>query len=580
MDYFCRCELAPRVRHRYFHSALLRLLRCRAGEDAVFHAVKQPALMTPAPKALLAFDASAALRYRAGSISNRKARIPMPVLQWLTREQDLRAAGKAPYRLLNEEGRYGDPAASNMLIQGDNLDALKALLPYYAGKVKCIYIDPPYNTHSAFEHYDDNLEHTKWLSMMYPRLEILRKLLNENGTLWINIDANELHYIKIILDEIFGRNNFISQITWQRKYSVSNNFKGLASICDYILIYKNVYFIPNLLPRSDDSKSRYSNPDDDPRGPWKPVDYLNQAAPEKRPNLCYNIINPNTGYIVKNTKKAWKYDKTTHAKHIKENRIWWGIKGNNTVPALKLFLSEVRDGMTPHNWWPHEDTGHTDEAKKENIALFGPLSTFDTPKPERLIQRILHIATNPGDLVLDSFLGSGTTAAVAHKMGRRYIGVEIGEHAVTHCIPRLQKVIEGEQGGISKAVNWQGGGGFRFYRLGEAVFAEDGSIRPDVTFAQLAAHVWFTETGVPLSGRPDSPLLGVHDGTACYLLYNGILGDRSAAGGNVLTGRVLGILPPHDGPKVVYGERSMFSPARLKALGITFKQTPYDIKGR
>lgn len=221
-----------------------------------------------------------------------------------------------------------------------------------------------------------------------------------------------------------------------------------------------------------------------------------------------------------------------------------------------------------------------DDLLSNNLHNEGGVSFPKGKKPEALIKRILELTTAPGDLVLDSFLGSGTTAAVAHKMGRRYIGVEIGEHAVTHCIPRLQKVIEGEQGGISKAVNWQGGGGFRFYRLGEAVFAEDGAIRPDVTFSRLAAHVWFAETGVPLSRRPDSPLLGVHDGTACYLLYNGILGDRSAAGGNVLTGRVLGILPPHDGPKVVYGERSMFSPARLKELGITFKQTPYDIKGR
>ena len=239
--------------------------------------------------------------------------------------------------------------------------------------------------------------------------------------------------------------------------------------------------------------------------------------------------------------------------------------------------------MTPHNWWSHEDVGHTDEAKKENIALFGPNATFETPKPERLIQRVLHIATNPGDLVLDSFLGSGTTAAVAHKMGRRYIGIEIGEHAVTHCIPRLQKVMEGEQGGISKAVEWEGGGGFRFYRLGEAIFDDNGQVRKDIHFPQLAAHIWFSETKTPWHGLADgdtNPLLGIHEGTAYYLLFNGILKDKSVQGGNVLTSKTLQALPSHTGPKIIYGERCLFSPARLAQLDITFKHTPYDIKGR
>jgi adenine-specific DNA-methyltransferase len=205
---------------------------------------------------------------------------------------------------------------------------------------------------------------------------------------------------------------------------------------------------------------------------------------------------------------------------------------------------------------------------------------FDTVKPEQLIQRVFEIATSPGDLVLDSFLGSGTTAAVAHKMGRRYIGIEIGEHAETHCVPRLKKVIEGEQGGISEAVNWQGGGGFRFYRLGASVFDADGRINPDIRYAHLAAHVWFTETHTPLTAPPDSPLLGIHNGIAYYLLFNGILGDKRPEGGNVLTSKVLAMLPPFDGPKVIYGEASRFGPERLQWERITFKQTPYDIKSR
>ena len=232
----------------------------------------------------------------------------------------------------------------------------------------------------------------------------------------------------------------------------------------------------------------------------------------------------------------------------------------------------------------NREVGHNQEAKKEINALFGASNAFDTPKPERLIQRILHIATNPGDLVLDSFLGSGTTAAVAHKMGRRYIGIEMGDHAVSHCVPRLNKVIDGEQGGISKSVGWRGGGGFRFYRLGPPVFDEEGHIRSDIRFSVLAAHVYFSETGRPWRGNSASPFLGLHDGRAYALLYNGILGDK----GNVLTRATLAVIRQEiahkdanfAGPLTVYGEQSRLTPATLDQQGIVFKQTPYDIKAR
>jgi len=363
----------------------------------------------------------------------------------------------------------------NKLIFGDNLLALKALEQDYSGRVKCIFIDPPYNTGNAFEHYDDGLEHSIWLSLIRSRIEIIRNLLSNDGSVWITIDDKEVHYLKVVCDEIFGRENFRTMVTWQRKYSVSNNFKGIATICDYILVYsKSSDFNNNLLPRTEESTARYTNLDKDARGPWKAVDYLNQATPEKRPNLCYDIVNPNTGDVIKNTKKAWKYSKETHEKHVEDNRLWWGVDGRNTTPALKRFLSEVRDGMTPHNWWPHEDAGHTDEAKKEMISLFGARNVFDTPKPERLLKRILEISTNPGDLVLDSFAGSGTTGAVAQKMGRSWIMVELGEHCHTHIIPRLRKVVDNEdEGGISRAVDWQGGGGFRYYTLAPSVLEKD-----------------------------------------------------------------------------------------------------------
>jgi adenine-specific DNA-methyltransferase len=265
-------------------------------------------------------------------------------------------------------------------------------------------------------------------------------------------------------------------------------------------------------------------------------------------------------------------------------RVYWGRHGNSQ-PSIIRFLSEV-EGLVPWTWWPHEEVGHTDESKKECNLLFGADVSFGTPKPERLIERLIHIATNPGDLVLDSFLGSGTTAAVAHKMGRRYIGIEMGEHAVTHCAPRLRKVIDGEQGGVSEAVNWKGGGGFRFYRLGPPVFDADGRIRADIKFPVLAAHVWFSETGAPWNGKGKSPLLGVEKGRAYALLYNGILGDKTPAGGNVLTRATLAILRAKmarkgfDGPLTVYGEACRLGAEALARESVTFKQTPYDVKAR
>jgi adenine-specific DNA-methyltransferase len=280
--------------------------------------------------------------------------------------------------------------------------------------------------------------------------------------------------------------------------------------------------------------------------------------------------------------RCWSMIEPEFRKLEAAGRIYWG-KDGKAQPSVVRYLSEV-EGMVPWTWWPHEEVGHTDESKKEANALFGADVSFGTPKPERLMQRIIQIASNPGDLVLDSFLGSGTTAAVAHKMGRHWIGIEMGEHAVTHCKPRLDKVIAGEQGGISGAVGWSGGGGYRFYRLGEPVFDADGAIAADIRFPTLAAHVWFSETGTPYSGDGASPLLGVHDGTAYALLYNGILGDRSVSGGNVLTSALLDRLRADangwSGSMVIYGEASRLGAARLKDEGVTFKQTPYDVKAR
>ena len=507
----------------------------------------------------------------------------MPLLHWLTRDKDIHAASETPYRLLEEvrELSCGERDTANMLIQGDNLDTLKALLPYYAGKVKCVFIDPPYNTRSAFEHYDDNLEHTKWLAMIYPRLELLRELLSEDGSIWVTIDDNEAHYLKVIMDEIFGRANFIQNVIWQKKFSPQNDAKFISDQHDHVLVFsknKSTFNINKII--HIDKIDRSKNMDDDPRGVWKSVDYTCNKNKNERPNLYYAIIQPNTGDEIWPKETAvWRYSEERHLKNVNASLVYWGKNGKNAVPRFKKFEGLEVTGDVPVSLWLHQDVGNTQEARKESIN-FNNDEPFSTPKPERLIQRILQIATNANDLVLDSFLGSGTTAAVAHKMGRRYIGIEMGDHAMTHCAPRLQKVIEGEQGGISEAVGWKGGGGFRFYRLGVPVFDESGHVAPEIRFAPLAAHIWFLETGIPYSGNADSPLLGSHEGIGYYLLYNGILGDNRPESGNVLTTKVVACLPPHDGPKVIFGEGCLLSDERLKSREIMFRQIPYDIKAR
>ncbi|NOH00501.1 MAG: site-specific DNA-methyltransferase [Anaerolineales bacterium] len=506
----------------------------------------------------------------------------MPILHWLNDEEARKTSSRVPYRLLeaDETLSYGDPNAENMLIRGDNLEALKALLPYFAGRIKCIYIDPPYNTRSAFEHYDDNLEHSIWLSTMYPRLEMLRDLLANDGSIWISIDDSEAHYLKILLDEVFGRENFIASNVWQKRYSRENR-GAIGDVHEYVVVYAkdpDVFKITrNKIPPTSEQLKVYKNPNNDPNGPWRGIPMTAQGY---RPNQMYPITTPTGVVHYPPEGRCWSMIESEYQKLLSAGRIYFG-KDGNSQPNVIRYANEI-EGFVPWTWWTSDEVGHTDESKKEMHSLFGKESAFETPKPERLLQRVIAIATNPGDLVLDSFLGSGTTAAVAHKMGRRYIGIEMGDHAITHCVPRLKKVVDGEQGGITEDVNWQGGGGFHFYKLGESIFDEEGKINPSVRFRTLAAHVWFTETHTPLEIRSKkaSPLLGVHNGIAYYLLYNGILGDKSKDGGNVLTGKILASLPPYQGQKVIYGELTTFNSQRLARENIIFKQVPYDIKAR
>ena len=568
----------------------------------------------------------------------------MPTLNWIGKDAVVKHHKDVPFRLLEPvpDLACGDSASGNLIVQGDNLHALKALLPRYAGQVKCIYIDPPYNTGNEGWVYNDNVNspeirrwlgevvgkegetldrHDRWLCMMYPRLVLLKQFLREDGAIFVSIDDNEVASLKFLLDEIFGRANFVVQIEWQKRYTRSNNTIGFTTVVEHLLVYaKTSVFTPNLVAKGEEADARYTNPDNDPRGPWKAIPFLNPLSPAERPNLVYDIVQPNTGEILQAMRKAWRASRETYEQYLSENRLYWGRDGKARTPTIKRFLSEVRDGMPPINFWDHRFAAHTDIANQELKDIFDDKS-FPTPKPSQLIQRVLQVATDRDSLILDSFAGSGTTAHAVLKQNaddggsRRFILVEMDETiARTVTAERVRRVAQGYTNAKGQAVEGLGGS-FQFCRLSaEPLFDADGQIRRDVRFAQLAEFVWFAETGTgyspasfraeqsadpesskPLHGPLDSrfrgndegerghdewgrsPLLGIFEGRAIYLLYNGILKDRSVAGGNVLTGPVFDALPAFAGPKVIYAAANRMG-GRLAREGITFKQTPYALE--
>lgn len=380
----------------------------------------------------------------------------------------------------------------NMLIHGDNLLGLKALENLYAGKIKCIYIDPPYNTGKAFDHYDDNIEHSIWLSLMVDRLLLFYKLLKDDGSLWISIDDDERDYLKILCDEIFGRNNFVASVIWQKKGSRSNDAKWFSDNHDYILVYAKdkSKWRPNKLSRGDGIPKGYSNPDNDPRGPWTSTI---MSAKSGSDSLLYEITTPSGRKVLPPSGRFWSCSQQTFEKWKVENRIWFGPKGDN-APRKKTFLADVQDGLVPLTVWLRDEVGDNQEAKHEIKALKLSEIPFDTPKPERLLERIINIASNENDIVLDSFLGSGTTIAVAHKMKRRWVGIEMEDTAYIYCKPRLDKIINGdEKGGVTKSTGWTSGGGYKFYELAPTLINEDSFgqsvINPEYNSDMLAAAI-------------------------------------------------------------------------------------------
>lgn len=400
-------------------------------------------------------------------------------LTWVGKENRPRVEPRIlledPTRSYHAKSRVTDnDVFDNRLIFGDNLLALKALEQDFSGKIRCVFIDPPYNTGSAFEHFEDGVEHSIWLSMMRDRLEIIRRLLSPDGSLWITIDDNEAHYLKVLCDEVFGRPNFVVSIAWQKSFAKKNKAQVSGSHDHILVISRDITQLRrNLLPR--ESSSQFKNPDKDPRGDWQSVAYhVKSEDSEKRKAYRYPITIPSGREVLPPTGRHWNGlpDRTNSLRA--DNRLWFGEDGDS-LPRIKVFLSEVQEGIVPDTWWTHEEVGSNQDSKKEMLELFPGVEPFSTPKPERLLMRILTIASNPGDYVLDSFAGSGTTGAVAHKMGRRWIMVELGDQCNSLIVPRMKKVIEGsDTGGVTPALKWKGGGGFRYYRLAPSLLAKDG----------------------------------------------------------------------------------------------------------
>ena len=534
----------------------------------------------------------------------------MPELNWIGKQYVVNHAEEVPFRLLRKEpeSSEGTEDSGNMILHGDNLEALKSLLPYYQSRVKLVFIDPPYNTGNESWSYNDRMNapklrkwfgkvvggegedlsrHDKWLCMMYPRLELLRDLLSEDGSLWMTVDDNEAHYAKVLMDEIFGRTNFIASVIWQKVYAPKPAARHFSNDHDYVLVYaKNAeVWRPNFLPRTEKQNKAFKNPDNDPRGPWKAGD-LSLRNPYSLGT--YSITTP-SGRVIPGPPpgRYWAISKEKLEALDADNRVWWGKKGDN-VPAIKQFLSNVRQGLVPQTIWTYDQAGHNQDAKKELVRLMDFKDTSDvfiTPKPVKLLQRILQVATDQGSVVLDSFAGSGTTAHAVLKQNaedggdRKFVLVEMEDYANTLTAERVRRVIQGEGGQpyLGKET------GFDYYELADELFSVLGErINPEVDKEALGRFAFFLETGLALDdgaagtfGANGAAFVGGGRDRDLYLFYKPegttVFGYEELA---ALSGKAT-----EDGrPTIVYADRCVVDDEELEARGISFRKIPRDLK--
>ena len=539
----------------------------------------------------------------------------MPTLHWVGKDKVVNHHHDVPFRVLNKVSTFtaaeGGPSntTDNRIIHGDNLEALKSLLPEFEGQVKCIYIDPPYNTGNEGWVYNDAVNdpkmkrwlgqvvgkegedlsrHDKWLCMMYPRLKLLHRLLHEDGSIWISIDDNEAHSLRLVMDEIFGRNKFIACNVWQKRYSRENR-EAIGDVHEYLLVYaknpERFKQVRNRVPLDDDQAKVYRNPknpaESDPTKRWRGIPMTAQGY---RPNQMYEIVSDRGTKHSPPEGRCWSLIEPEFKKLRAAGRIYWG-KDGKAQPSVVRYLSEV-EGLVPWTWWPHDEVGHTDESRKEIQAIFGTQTAFDTPKPVRLLERVIHIATQPGDIVLDSFAGSATTAHAVLSLNRksesarRFVLVEIDEYADHVTAERVRRVATGYGNGADCVPGL--GGGFDFYTIGEPMFLPDDNLNEAVGSEAIRGYVAYSE-GIPIADRtqpenPHSPyLLGLNRETAWFFHYEPDRATRLDMDflAGLRFGGSTGAAKP--GTVIIYADRCLLSAPFMRQHGIIFKKIPRDI---
>lgn len=532
----------------------------------------------------------------------------MPVLNWIGKDKIVNHDKEVPFRLLKKNRKYSLGTAENLIVEGDNLEALKALMPFYHGRVKCVYIDPPYNTGNEKWVYNDKVNspkikewlgkvvgpegedltrHDKWLCMMYPRLKLLRDLLAKDGAIFVSIDDTEHCYLKQIMDDIFGVENFIANIIWQKKTSPQNDAKYFSDMHDFIIVYakkkksnsRDNGFVMNLLERTEKYNVGYTNPDTDKRGPWMRGDLSVKTYSKE---YDYPIILPSGKKVNPPRGRCWMTSKQRFEELVKDNRIWFG-KNNDSMPAIKRFLSEVKQGITPVTIWFANEVGTNNEARRVLKEIFPEIQLpFETPKSVSLIKRIIQLSTSKKDIILDSFAGSGTTAQAVLELNkedggnRKFILVEMEKNICRDITAeRVSRVAMGysykKNGGETlKAAGL--GGGFEYAELGEALFNSNGMINASVSFRDMASYVFFTETYTNLDkNKFKGNYIGEFAQTHYFLLFDGI-------GKNVLNRSFLKELKEKEGRKIIYADKCLLDEEILEQYQIIFKQIPYQVR--